>query len=188
MQQGGTMRKSAVILLAVLGLGLPVSAAEKEPAKPAAPQRAIVVLHPTRGSKVTGIIVFTKKGDQVAITGVVNGLTPGLHGFHIHVYGDCSAPDGTSSGGHFNPTNMPHGAPNAAKRHVGDLGNITADSSGKATINMMDKVIKLSGPSSIIGRGVIIHAKADDLKTQPTGDAGARVACGVIGIAGPVKK
>jgi len=147
--------------------------------------RAVAVLHPTEGSQVKGIITFVQKNGYVEISGKVTGLTPGLHGFHIHEYGDCSDPKALSTGGHYNPTNKPHGAPDSTERHVGDLGNIQADSSGTAIIRIRDKVISLNGPYSIVGRGVIIHSGADDLKSQPTGNAGGRVACGVIGIAKP---
>lgn len=146
-------------------------------------QKAVCILYPTAGNSVSGVITFTQTPDGVLVSGDVKGLTPGKHGFHIHACGDCTAPDGTSAGGHFNPTNMPHGAPTDAKRHVGDMGNIVADASGNAHVEYVDKVIQLNGPLSILGRGVIVHQGADDLKTQPTGNAGARVACGVIGVA-----
>jgi Cu-Zn family superoxide dismutase len=113
------------------------------------------------------------------------GLTPGKHGFHIHEFGDCSSPDGKSAGGHFNPDNNPHAGHDAAQRHEGDMENIEADSSGKAHFELTDKIMTMSGEHSIIGRSVIVHEKADDLHSQPTGDAGGRVACGVIGIAKP---
>ena len=112
----------------------------------------------------------------------ISGLTPGKHGFHIHEYGDCSSDDGTSAGGHFNPNGMPHSMPTSEQRHVGDLGNIEADKDGKAHLDYFDTVISFSGKNSIVGRGLIVHEKEDDLKTQPTGAAGARVACGVIGV------
>ena len=115
----------------------------------------------------------------------LTGLTPGKHGFHIHEFGDCSSPDGKAAGGHFNPGKSPHAGHDATPRHVGDLGNIEADSSGKAHLELTDKMMTMSGENSIIGRGLIVHEKADDLKTQPTGDAGGRVACGVIGVAKP---
>ena len=114
----------------------------------------------------------------------LTGLQPGQHGFHIHEFGDCSdVAKAASAGGHFNPTNHQHGAPDASDRHEGDLGNIEADAQGKAHVDITDKVLKLSGNESIIGHAVIVHEKADDLKTQPTGDAGGRLACGVIGVA-----
>ncbi len=149
------------------------------------PTKAIAVLHPTKGSSVEGIVTFTKSGEGVKVVADVTGLTPGKHGFHIHEFGDCSSPDGKAAGGHFNPEKHPHAGPDAALRHAGDLGNIEADSSGKAHLELTDKMMKMSGDESIIGHGLIVHEKADDLKTQPTGDAGGRVACGVIGIAKP---
>ena len=149
------------------------------------PTKAVAVLHPTEGSQVHGIVTFTKTGDTMKIVADVMGLTPGKHGFHIHEYGDCSSPDAKSAGGHFNPTNNPHAGHDAAQRHVGDMGNIEADASGKAHLELSDNVMTMSGEKSIIGRGVIVHEKADDLHSQPTGDAGGRLACGVIGIGKP---
>jgi Cu-Zn family superoxide dismutase len=149
------------------------------------PTKAIAVLHPTKDSKVEGAVTFTKTGNEIKVVADVTGLTAGKHGFHIHEFGDCSSPDGKAAGGHFNPTKAPHAGHDAAQRHVGDLGNIEADSSGKAHLELTDKMMTMSGENSIIGRGLIVHEKADDLKTQPTGDAGGRLACGVIGVAKP---
>ncbi len=149
------------------------------------PRAAIAVLHPIKGSHVEGTVTFKQSGDEIKVVANVSGLTPGKHGFHIHEFGDCSSPDGKSAGGHFNPTNNPHAGHNAAQRHVGDMGNLTADASGKAHLELTDKLMTMSGARSIIGRGIIVHEKPDDLKSQPVGDAGARVACGVIGIAKP---
>lgn len=148
-----------------------------------APTHAIVVLSPTEGNDVHGTVNFTAVEGGVKIVADVTGLTPGKHGFHIHQFGDCSMLNGKSAGGHFNPEGTKHGAPDAAERHVGDLGNLTADDKGVAHLEMTDKMISFSGKHSIIGRGVIVHAGADDLTSQPTGAAGARVACGTIGIA-----
>jgi Cu-Zn family superoxide dismutase len=134
---------------------------------------------------VKGVVTFTKVEGGVKIVADVEGLTPGDHGFHIHEFGDCSSADGTSAGGHFNPHGNPHGGPTAEKRHAGDLGNLTADDAGKAHLEWVDPHMVLEGHGSILGRSVIVHAKADDLTTQPTGNAGARVACGVIGVAKP---
>jgi Cu-Zn family superoxide dismutase len=147
--------------------------------------KAIAVLHPTQGSNVTGTVTFTASGNDVKVVADVTGLTPGKHGFHIHEFGDCSDPKAASAGGHFNPGQHAHGAPDVSERHAGDMGNIEADASGKAHLGLTDKVMKLSGNDSIVGHAVIVHEKADDLKTQPSGDAGARLACGVIGIAKP---
>jgi Cu-Zn family superoxide dismutase len=145
--------------------------------------KAVAVLHPTQGSNATGTVYFSRTQNGILVTADVMGLSPGKHGFHIHEFGDCTAPDGTSAGGHFNPENQPHAGPDAAKRHVGDLGNIEADASGNAHYKRTDAHLKFDGRDSIIGRGVIVHAGEDDLVSQPTGNAGPRVACGVIGIA-----
>lgn len=147
--------------------------------------KAIAVLHPASGSNVAGTVTFTAAGDGVKVVADLTGLTPGKHGFHIHEFGDCSDPKAASAGGHFNPTSHQHGAPDASDRHAGDLGNIEADASGKAHLELTDKAMKLAGAESIVGHAIIVHEKADDLKTQPTGDAGGRLACGVIGIAKP---
>ena len=147
--------------------------------------KAIAVLHPTAGSNVAGTVTFTASGDGVKAVADLTGLTPGKHGFHIHEFGDCSDPKAASAGGHFNPSNHQHGAPDASDRHAGDLGNLEADATGKAHLELTDKLMKLTGADAIVGHAVIVHEKADDLKTQPTGDAGGRVACGVIGVAKP---
>jgi Cu-Zn family superoxide dismutase len=150
------------------------------PATAAGPLMAMCTLSPASGSKVSGWVKFTQFKNNVLVEGDVTGLTPGKHGFHIHDKGDCSAPDATSAGGHFNPTKKEHGVPNSTKSHMGDLGNITADASGHAKFKFKDKIIQLSGEYSIVDRAIIVHADLDDEKTQPTGNAGARVACGII--------
>jgi Cu-Zn family superoxide dismutase len=171
---------SAVILMPAIFFALSLTQATAQEVK-----KAIAVLHPASGSQVMGTVTFTKTDGGVQVVADVTGLPPGKHGFHIHEFGDCSAPDATSAGGHFNPTNDPHAGHDAAKRHEGDLGNIEANSSGKAHLELTDKMMTMSGDKSIIGRGLIVHEKADDLTTQPTGNAGGRVACGVIGVAKP---
>jgi Cu-Zn family superoxide dismutase len=147
--------------------------------------RAVAVLHPTRGNTAEGTVTFTRMKGGVKVEADVTGLSPGKHGFHIHEYGDCSAADGTSAGGHYNPTGQPHAGPDQEKRHMGDLGNIEADGNGNAHYERLDSHLMLDGPNTIIGRGVIVHAGADDLTSQPSGAAGPRVACGVIGVAKP---
>ena len=161
----------------------PFTARAQTPAeKPSAPLKAVAVLHPTAGSKVSGTVTFTEEADGVRVRAEITGLTPGNHGFHIHEFGDCSAADASSAGAHFNPTNNPHAGPDAAERHVGDMGNVEAEASRKATLEYVDHQISLTNDQrSVIGRSVVVHAKADDLKSQPSGDSGARVACGVIG-------
>lgn len=150
-------------------------------------KHAIAVLQPVGDSGVEGVIRFTREGEAVRISGTISGLTPGKHGFHIHEFGDTSdVQTGKSAGGHFNPTGEEHGRPDDPRRHVGDLGNIEADDSGEATISMEDKVIRLNGPHAILGRAIVVHEKEDQF-TQPSGDAGDRVAFGVIGVANPKK-
>jgi Cu-Zn family superoxide dismutase len=148
-----------------------------------APGQAVTVLHPTQGNTVEGKVTFTQDAGGVKVKAHITGLSAGKHGFHIHEFGDCSAPDGASAGGHFNPSGDPHAAPTDAKRHAGDMGNIEANKDGVADLEYVDAKASLDGPGSILGRGVIVHANPDDFKTQPTGNAGGRVACGVIGVA-----
>jgi Cu-Zn family superoxide dismutase len=177
------MKKLAVVALTLLAPALLLStwAGAGDDKTAAAPTvRAIAVLHSRTQTKAKGVLHFVQKGHTVEITGEVTGLKPGKHGFHIHEFGDCSDPKALNSGGHYNPTGMKHGAPDAKERHVGDLGNIEADEDGKAKVQITDKVISLTGKHSIIGRAVIVHADPDDFG-QPVGHAGDRVACGVIG-------
>ena len=141
---------------------------------------AMAILSPASGSSVHGTVYFIRENDKVRVEASVSGLTPGPHGFHIHEKGDCAAPDASSAGGHFNPTGMPHGGPGQHNRHIGDFGNIEADASGNAKYSRTFTDLTIEGTASIIDKAVIVHAKADDLKTQPSGDAGGRVACGVI--------
>ena len=148
-----------------------------------AAKAAVAVLIPTVGNTATGTVCFTQVDGGVRIVADVSGLKPGAHGFHIHEFGDITSTDGMSVGGHFNPSHSKHGGPGAAERHEGDLGNLNADENGHARLDYVDAVISLDGPTSIIGRGVVVHADADDLKSQPVGNAGKRVATGVIGVA-----
>ena len=154
-----------------------------EPFQPAPKADAVAVLVPTAGNTAAGSVVFAKTGQGLRVIAKISNLSPGPHGFHIHEFGDCRAPDAASAGDHFNPGNAPHGAPDAETRHVGDLGNIVADESGAAKMDVVIAGLQLEGPDMIIGRSVIVHADADDMQTQPTGGAGARLACGVIGVA-----
>jgi superoxide dismutase, Cu-Zn family len=140
-------------------------------------------LSPASGSKVAGHINFTQAGpNRVRVSGEVTGHQPGMKGFHIHEKGDCSAPDATSAGGHFNPRGAKHGA-TPAVGHTGDMGNLTFSDAGRATVDITFEGLTLekNAPNSIIGKAVVVHAGTDDQKTDPTGNAGGRVACGVIG-------
>jgi len=145
----------------------------------AMPLAARSVMNPTEGNSVTGTVSFTQVEGGVRVVAVFAGLTAGDHGFHVHEQGDCSAPDGTSAGGHFNPEGHPHGLPGDPNRHAGDLGNLVADETGHATLDHVFAHLTLDGADGIVGRGLIVHAAKDD-GGQPTGNAGGRVACGVI--------
>jgi len=149
---------------------------------PPEPLRATAQLQPTKGSKAFGEATFEQVGDKVRVVVFVQGLKPGQeHGLHIHEVGDCSSGDGMSTKGHFNPFGKPHGPQGSAERHAGDLPALKANKAGRANVQVDLDIITLApGPASIIGRGLIVHADPDDYKTQPTGNAGARIACGVI--------
>ena len=148
--------------------------------EPTAPPRATAQLQPTKGSKTFGEATFEQVGDKVHVLVNVQGLKPGQqHGFHIHEAGDCSSGDGMSTKGHFNPQGKPHGHPGMG--HAGDLPALQADKGGRAKLDVMAEGITVApGPASVVGRGLIVHADPDDYQTQPTGNAGARIACGVI--------
>jgi len=144
--------------------------------------RANAQLQPTKGNKTFGEATFEQVGDKVRVVIFVQGLKPGQeHGLHIHEAGDCSSGDGMSAKGHFNPLGKPHGHPSSMERHAGDLPALKANKEGRANVQItLDVITVTPGPTSVIGRGLIVHADPDDYKTQPTGNAGARIACGVI--------
>jgi superoxide dismutase, Cu-Zn family len=147
----------------------------------AAGSRATAALAPTAGNSTAGTVTFTRNGDRVRVVAEISRLAAGAHGFHIHEKGDCSASDATSAGGHFNPGNQPHGNPAAGAHHAGDMPLLIADASGNATIDVTLSTISIgSGANDIVGRAVVIHKDPDDFKTQPAGNSGARIACGVI--------
>ena len=169
------MKKFYVVAAALLAAGCQST--------PEEPLRATAALQPTKGSKAFGEATFEEiGGGKVRIMVFAQGLKPGQeHGFHIHEAGDCSSGDGMSTKGHFNPFGKPHGDPKSPERHAGDLPALTADKGGRAKLDTVTDVITVRpGPASVVGRGLIIHADPDDYKTQPTGNAGARIACGVI--------
>jgi Cu-Zn family superoxide dismutase len=184
-----TWRQTALVCASVLAVAL-LSACQSPKPPPvtsaigttpvAPPLVATAELNPTQGSTVKGRVTFTKMDTGVRILADVTGLAPGKHGFHIHDKGDCSAPDAMSAGGHFNPYGTTHGGPLADMRHIGDLGNLTADAQGHAHLDVVDVRISFEGLSSILGHAVIVHAQPDDLVSQPVGNAGPRLACGVI--------
>jgi Cu-Zn family superoxide dismutase len=143
---------------------------------------AMAVLSSTQSSSVHGVATFVRKGKVAMVSVNMTGFKPNsTHGIHIHESGDCTARDASSAGGHFNPTSTEHGGPNGASRHSGDLGNVAADSNGNIYSSFeVGEIAFGTGQDSIIGRGLIVHADRDDLKSQPAGNAGARVACGLI--------
>ncbi|XP_045785708.1 superoxide dismutase [Cu-Zn] 2-like [Maniola jurtina] len=159
--------------------------------KEGATLRAVARLASPDGHDIHGNVTFTQEGDTVHILGHIYGMPKGLYGFHVHESGDITG-GCLSTGAHFNPENKLHGHPEDAERHVGDLGNIEFDNDSLSHIDFYDKVIALYGPHSILGRAVVLHAMADDFgrsdhpDSRKTGNAGGRVACGVIGIQSPV--
>lgn len=148
-------------------------------------QTFVAHLQPTAGNDgKQGYIQFQQGVSHVVVHAHIEGLPANSsHGFHVHEYGDCSAADATSAGGHFNPEHMNHGAPEHTERHIGDLGNVQSNDQGIAELEVTDKLLAMNGEHSILGRAVVIHAQADDLTSQPVGNAGARLLCGVIGVA-----
>jgi Cu-Zn family superoxide dismutase len=149
------------------------------------PTAGVAVVHPFSESEVQGVVLFDQKSNGLHIHGKIMGLTPGKHGFHIHQFGDIRDPKGESAGGHFDPAGHKHGAPGEDEHHAGDLGNITANQDGVANVDINAPWLKLH---FIVGRSLVVHGGADDLKSQPSGAAGPRVGVGVIGIAKPAEQ
>ena len=179
-----TLAVGSLVCLALAGMRSPAVAQHEQMKAKAAPiSKAVAILLPTKGNNVQGRVTFTQAGSTIHVHAEISGLTPGEHGFHIHEFGVWSE-DGMASGGHFNPTHQMHGSADNPKRHVGDMGNLTANANGRATLDLDDSMLSFHGPHSIIGRGLVVHEKADNYG-QPVGNAGGRVAVGVIGVAKP---
>jgi Cu-Zn family superoxide dismutase len=144
--------------------------------------RAIAKLEPTRGNPTNGSVTFVQTADGVQVSGEIRGLKPeSEHGFHVHEKGDCSGGDGMGTGGHYNPGAKPHGHHGMGEHHTGDLPSLKADRFGVAAFSYVSRTLSVAGPSNdIVGRGLIVHRDPDDYKTQPTGNAGPRLACAVI--------
>ena len=168
-------------IIAATAVAVLLTGCQATPPEPAGPLMATAQLKPTKGSKTFGEATFEESGEYVRVIVFVQGLKPGQeHGLHIHEGADCSG-DAMGAKGHFNPFDKPHGIPGTAQRHAGDLPVLKANKAGRANVNVDVDMISLKpGPASIIGRSLIVHADPDDYKTQPTGNAGARIACGVI--------
>jgi Cu-Zn family superoxide dismutase len=193
MSMNACVPMKASILLVLVPAALLGACGKKEappaPAPPAptaaapASSPAQVTLNRTSGSTAAGSFTFMTTTDGVSIGGQITGLAPNTpHGFHVHQTGDCSAPDAKSAGEHFNPSSHPHGGPSASERHLGDLPNLQSDAMGMASLNttIAGATLRDGGPNDLIGKALIVHAKRDDYVSQPAGDSGDRIACGVI--------
>lgn len=147
------------------------------------PPAAVAQLAPTRGNAVSGQARFTQQGDTVRLVAEVSGLKPlATHGFHIHEKGDCTSGDGMSAGGHFNPAGHPHGQQGQGPHHAGDLPSLQADAQGVARLDLPLAGLSVGsgGANDVLQHGLIVHRDPDDYRTQPTGNAGPRLACAVI--------
>ena len=174
------MRRIGILAAgAILGLGA-LAVAGRAAAGDEASAKAKI--ESKSGSKATGKVVFTElPSGGVKIEVWIENATPGTHGIHLHEKGDCSAPDASSAGGHFNPAGNPHAGPSDAKHHNGDWGNIQVGADGKGHLELTSDMLTVKpGPNSVVGKAVVFHEKPDDLKSQPTGDAGGRYGCGVV--------
>jgi Cu-Zn family superoxide dismutase len=184
------MRKIGWIVLALLpGLlaagGTAAARVGKEKKAPATQTMpagsASAAIEARSGSSLSGTAQFMMHGGMMMITVSLKGAPPGQHAVHIHEKGDCSAPDASSAGGHFNPAGHQHGSPDAPEHHAGDLGNITIGEDGTGSLMIHSSDLSLAaGPNSVVGRALVVHEKTDDFVTQPSGNAGGRIGCGVI--------
>jgi Cu-Zn family superoxide dismutase len=182
------MRPSNAIVALAIGVSFQMSsfvvaAAESATAVQPAPKAATAELKATPGNGVSGTMTLKAEGDGVRLTGSVTGLEPNsTHGFHVHEKGDCSAPDASSAGGHYNPTSQPHGDPKGSQHHLGDMTNIVADAKGTAKLDLkLDHVtLRSGGANDLVGKAIIVHGGPDDYKSQPSGNSGPRIACAII--------
>jgi superoxide dismutase, Cu-Zn family len=162
--------------------------AEKSNEPAAAAPAAAAQIAPTQGNTVTGALALAQSSGGVHITGSIQGLKPDAEfGFHVHEKGDCTAPDGSSAGGHFNPTQAQHGNPTGPTHHAGDMPNIKSDDQGVAQVDVTAGGTSLTGDpgTDIMGKAIVVHESPDDYATQPSGNSGKRVACGVIAAPSP---
>ena len=179
-----------VSLLLLIGISLALTGCERVQQQagvltmPTAKQ-AIATIDSASESSVTGMAIFTQDGDQITLVIEIQNASPGLHAVHIHENGDCSSPDGKSAGGHWNPTGVAHGKWGEGEFHLGDIGNITVGEDGTGSIELTTDLWEIGTGSDIdvVGKGIIVHADADDFTSQPSGNAGARIGCGVIVLA-----
>jgi Cu-Zn family superoxide dismutase len=178
---GGTTAATATATAAKTTAAQTTKEGDEGAADEEGPKAAYTVLKDAEGEEL-GTVKFMKIDEGIKVSAKLEGLSEGKHGFHVHENGKCEAPDFKSAGGHFAPNKSPHGAPDhdPPKRHTGDLGNVEANADGVATYERIDKVLAFSGTNNILGKAVILHKGTDDLKSQPSGAAGPRRACGVI--------
>ena len=175
----------AVLVLALAGCGGEKATEETEALELGAKStgtEASAQMEPKSGSEVTGNATFVLEGDKVTLYLSLQNLPPGVHAAHIHEFGDCSAEDGSSAGGHWNPLDMDHGKWNEAPFHLGDLGNVEADEVGNGPLTLTTSMWTIGSGAldDVVGKSIVVHAAEDDFTTQPTGAAGGRIACGVI--------
>jgi Cu-Zn family superoxide dismutase len=175
------MRRFLLVVGAMVISGAGVAGAKS--VKQAAGKSVVVKLEPKSGSQASGTATFSEDKGQVKLVVELTGATPGEHALHIHEKGDCSDPEAKNAGGHWNPQTMAHGKWGTMPHHLGDIGNLTVGADGKGTLTMSTDKWSIGGgaPNDISGKAVVIHGGVDDFKTQPTGNAGNRIACGVIG-------
>lgn len=187
--RAGLATGAALALLALPAAALSAEAdpLRVDPGREGSPpvRNAVVVLHPTEGSETKGVLHFEATENGLAVEGEVSGLEPGPHGTHVHIFGDCSAADGTSAGTHFNFDGSSEEPPEDIDRITGNLGNVEADADGRGRLDAVLPLASLQGPYSILGRAVVVHEKGNDPDQPPMGGAGGRVACGVVGIDAP---
>jgi len=160
----------------------PAGDSDRTAALQSSPVQAHAVIEPTEGNDARGEATFVETDEGLEIDVTMTGLAPGEHGIHVHENGDCSGPGAEAAGDHFNPDGTPHGAPSDApsERHAGDLGNLSADSDGNADLMLTMPDLTIEGDRGVVGRAIVVHSDEDDFMTQPSGDSGDRVACGVI--------
>ena len=173
----------ALLMLIGVSIALVSCGVIQEAGIPPTPSKqATAVIGTASGSDLSGTAIFTQNGDIIALTVEIQNASPGLHAVHIHEKGDCSAPDATSAGGHWNPTNVAHGKWGEGEFHLGDIGNITVSEEGTGRIELTTNLWEIGTGSDIdiVGKGIIVHAGADDFTSQPSGAAGARIGCGAI--------
>lgn len=179
------MRAAWVTIFALSIAGLSCGGGGKQPEGPpvgaGGVKTAVAMLQGAPGSEIHGTVTFIQQGDEVRIVADVTGATPGAHGIHLHEHGDCGGEGFANAGGHFNPSGAPHACPPTEPRHAGDFGNVDIGNDGKGHLELTTKDLTVGpGPSSVIGRSVILHEGPDDCSSQPAGNSGARLACGVV--------